>query len=67
MVLDLWLTEDQLLGMYYTFVGKSLVTWRSEKQSLVSRSSAEVKFHSMAQEVCELLWLKIILQDLKIR
>ena len=52
---------------YYTFLGGNLVTWRSKKQSLVARSSAEAKFLAMAQGVYELLWLKIILEDLKIK
>ena len=34
---------------------------------MVARSSAEAEFRAMAQGVCELLWLKIILEDLKIK
>jgi hypothetical protein len=52
---------------YYTFLGGNLVTWRSKKQNVVARSSAESEFRSMAMGVCELLWLKIILDDLKIK
>ena len=52
---------------YYTFFGENLVTWRSKKQSLVARSSTEAKFRIMAQGVCELLCLKIVLEDLKIK
>ena len=52
---------------YYTFFGENLVTWRSKKQSLVARSSTEAKFRTMAQGVCELLCLKIVLEDLKIK
>ena len=52
---------------YYTFLGENLVTWRSKKQSLVARSSTEAKFRTMAQGVCELLCLKIVLEDLKIK
>ena len=33
----------------------------------MARSSAKAKFRTMAHEVCELLWLKIILEDLKIK
>ena len=33
----------------------------------MARSNAEAEFRAMAQGVCELLWLKIILEDLKIR
>ena len=43
------------------------MTWRSKKLSLVARSSAEAEFQLMTQGVCELLWLKIILEDLKIK
>ena len=51
---------------YCTFLGRNLVTWKSKKHNVVARSSAEAKFIVMAQEICELLWLKIILDDLKI-
>lgn len=51
---------------YCTFLGGNLVTWRSKKQSVVARSSAEAEFRAMAHGICELLWLKIILTDLKI-
>lgn len=43
------------------------MTWRSNKQSVVARSSVEAEFRSMALKICEFLWLKIILEDLKVR
>ena len=49
------------------FLGGNLMTWRSKKQNVVTRSSAEAEFRVMAQGVCELLWMKIILDDLKIK
>ena len=52
---------------YCMFLGGNLVTWRSKKQNVVTRSSAEAEFRAMAQGVCELLWMKIILDDLKIK
>lgn len=33
----------------------------------MARSSAEAEFRVIAQDICELLWLKIILEDLKIK
>jgi len=33
---------------------------------VVARLSAKAKFHAMALGVCELLWIKIILKDLRI-
>ena len=52
---------------YCTFLGGNLVTWWSKKQNVVARSSAEAKFRAMTQGICELLWLKIILEDLRIK
>src|ERR1044072_9124443 len=52
---------------YCMFFGGNLVTWRSKKQNVVARSSAEAEFRAMAQGVCELLWVKIILNDLRIK
>ncbi|PON83175.1 hypothetical protein TorRG33x02_210090 [Trema orientale] len=51
---------------YCTFVWGNLVTWRSKKQSVVSRSSAEAEFRAVAQGICELLWLKMMLEELKV-
>ena len=39
----------------------------SKKQDVVAQSRAEAEFWAMAQGICELLWLKIILEDLKIK
>ncbi|KAL8101713.1 hypothetical protein AgCh_033560 [Apium graveolens] len=50
---------------YCTYVGGNLVTWRSKKQSVVARSSAEAKFRAIALGVCEALWLKRILEELR--
>ena len=49
---------------YFTFVGGNLVTWRSKKQKVVSRSSAEAEFRGMAHRTCEVLWLHKLLWGL---
>lgn len=51
---------------YCTFVWGNLVTWRSKKQSVVARSSAEAEFRAMAQGICEGIWLKRMLDEIKI-
>ncbi|RVW61479.1 Retrovirus-related Pol polyprotein from transposon RE1 [Vitis vinifera] len=38
---------------YCTYVWGNLVTWRSKKQSVVARSSAEAEFRAVAQGMCE--------------
>ncbi|WJZ97410.1 hypothetical protein VitviT2T_016015 [Vitis vinifera] len=49
---------------YFTFVGGNLVTWKSKKQNVIARSSAEAEFRGMALGLCETLWLRLLLQDL---
>ena len=51
---------------YCTFVFGNLVTWRSKKQNVVARSSVEVGFRSIAHGICEVLWIKRVLEELKI-
>ena len=49
-----------------TFLGGNLVKWRTKKQSIVARSSTEAKFNSLALGICELIWPKSLMQELKI-
>ena len=51
---------------YCTFVFGNLVTWRSKKQNVVARSSVEAGFRSIAHGICEVLWIKRVLEELKI-
>ena len=41
--------------------------WKSKKQKVVARSSAEAEYRGMARGVCELLWLRNLLRDLGFR
>jgi hypothetical protein len=51
---------------YCIFVGSNLVSWRSKKQSVVARSTAEAELRSMASGLCELLWLQLLLTELRL-
>ena len=44
-----------------------MVTWRSKKQSVVAQSNAEAEFRALANQICEGLRLRRLLEDLKIR
>ena len=50
---------------YCTFVGGNLVAWRSKKQNVVARSSVEAEFRVVAHDICEVLWIKQLLEELK--
>ncbi|OMO65653.1 hypothetical protein CCACVL1_21443 [Corchorus capsularis] len=51
---------------YITMLGSSPISWKTKKQTTVSRSSAEAEYRAMAATVSELLWLRSLLQTLGI-
>ncbi|KAE8672566.1 G patch domain-containing protein TGH [Hibiscus syriacus] len=58
------LTDRRSVNGYCTYVWGNLVTWRSKKQVVVSRSSAESEFRAMALGICEGMWIKRLLTEL---
>jgi hypothetical protein len=50
---------------YCMFVGGNLVSWKSKKQSVVARSTAEAEYRAMALGVAEMMWLRALLVELK--
>nr|KYP62035.1 Copia protein [Cajanus cajan] len=56
----------QYLKGYCSFVWGNLVTWRSKKQPVVARSSAKAEYIAMAQGICEGIWLKRMLDEIRI-
>ncbi|CAN6583524.1 unnamed protein product [Malus baccata var. baccata] len=49
---------------FCTFVGGNLVTWKTKKQIVIARFSAEAEYRAMAATTCELIWLKGLLSEL---
>jgi hypothetical protein len=48
------------------YVFGNLVSWRSKKQSVVARSSAEAEYRAIAVCMCEILWVQKIMRELRL-
>ena len=59
-------TRKSLIG-YCVFLGDALISWRSKKQSVVSRSSVEAEYRSMASTTYEVTWILFLLRDLQVK
>ena len=51
---------------YCTFLGGNLVTWRSKKQNLISKSTTEAEFCAMSKGIDEVMWIRNLLEELQI-
>lgn len=60
------LTRKSVTG-YFIKLGNSVISWKSKKQSIVSRSSAEAEYRSIATTVTEVVWMIGLMNDLGIK
>ncbi|XP_019051688.1 PREDICTED: uncharacterized protein LOC109114072 [Nelumbo nucifera] len=59
-------TDRRSTTGYCFFLGDSLISWCSNKQTVVSRSSTEAEYRVLADTTSELLWLRWLLHDMGI-
>ena len=59
--------EDKIsTSGYCVFVGGNLISWKSNKQNVVLRSSAELQYGAMVQSVCKIMWIRWLLMEVGI-
>ena len=58
--------EDRRSTLRYCVCRRNLVSWKSKKQGIVSRSSIESKYKAMARSICEIMWLQQLLMKVNI-
>ncbi|KAK9108921.1 hypothetical protein Sjap_016981 [Stephania japonica] len=60
-------TDRRSTTGYCFFLGNSLISWRSKKQTVTSRSSTESEYRALADATSELLWLRWLLEDMEVQ
>nr|XP_009620480.1 uncharacterized protein LOC104112307 [Nicotiana tomentosiformis] len=63
MIMDLFAT---LVPGFLIKLGGSLVSWKSKKQTIISRSSADAEYKSLAATIAELVWLVRLIKEIGI-
>ena len=58
--------DRKSVGAYSLLLGDVAVSWRSKKQLVTSRSSAEAEYRALADASCEVIWFLNLLQELHI-
>lgn len=59
-------SDRKSVGAYCLLLRSVAISWRSTKQAVTSRSSAEAEYRALADASCEILWFLNILTDMRV-
>ncbi|XP_028062241.1 uncharacterized protein LOC114265622 [Camellia sinensis] len=57
-------TDRKSTSGFCLFLGDSLISWKSKKQTVVASSTTEAEYYAMAHAIAEVIWLRCLLFDL---
>jgi hypothetical protein len=58
--------DRRSISGFAVFLGDCLISWTAKKQPVVSRSSTEAEYRSLAIATTELYWLRMLFHEIKI-
>jgi hypothetical protein len=61
------MSDRRSTSSHCTYLCWNLVAWMNENKNVVARWSAKAEFRAMTEEICELLWMKQVQEDLKMK
>lgn len=56
--------DQKSIIAYCVFLGNTLVSWSSKKQTVVAQSSTKFEYRALAHAFAEVMWLKQLLLEL---
>ncbi|XP_028064838.1 uncharacterized protein LOC114267942 [Camellia sinensis] len=59
-------THRKSISGFYIFLGDSLISWKSKKQTAVARSTVEAEYRAIAHATAEIVWLRCLLTNLDV-